>query len=193
MWYSGRYYCQSVVQWAILLLECGTVGEITVSVRCCGRITVRVRYSGRYYCQNVVQWAILLSECGTVGDISVSVWYSGRYYCQGEVRWAILLSGRGTVGDITVRARYGGRYYCQSAVQYAILLSVCYWWVENSVLECGVRNSRHLAGKHYNMRRPILSSVSCLILKAQWYLYIPSGLPLKTHTFCPEHRVVIKW
>jgi hypothetical protein len=40
--YSGRYYCQSElewaillseVEWAILLSECGTVGDITVRVR----------------------------------------------------------------------------------------------------------------------------------------------------------------
>ena len=65
----------SVVQQAILLSECGTVGDITV----------RMWYSGQYYCQSVVQWTILLSECGTVGNITVRVWYSGQYYCQGVV------------------------------------------------------------------------------------------------------------
>ena len=50
--HSGRYYCQIVVQWAILLSECGTVGDITV----------RTMHSGRYYCQIVVQWAILLAS-----------------------------------------------------------------------------------------------------------------------------------
>jgi len=52
VWYSGRYYCQSEVQWATLLSECGAVGDITV----------RVRYSGQYYCHSEVQWEILLSE-----------------------------------------------------------------------------------------------------------------------------------
>jgi len=36
--YGRRYYCQSVVQWAILLSGRGTVGDITVIVW----------YSGRY-------------------------------------------------------------------------------------------------------------------------------------------------
>jgi len=62
VWYSGRYYCQSEVEWAILLPECGTVGDITVRVVTVGNITVRVWYSGRYYCQSEVEWATLLSE-----------------------------------------------------------------------------------------------------------------------------------
>jgi len=38
VWYNGRYYCHGEVQWAILVSECGTVGDISV----------RARYSGRY-------------------------------------------------------------------------------------------------------------------------------------------------
>ena len=104
VWYSGRYYCQCVVQWAILPSECGIVVDITV----------RVWYSVRYYCQSVVQWAILLPVRG-----------SGRYYFQSVVQWEILLSVCGTVGDITVRVWYSGRNYCQSVVQWEILPSEC--------------------------------------------------------------------
>jgi len=42
-----------VVDWAILLSEFGTIGEIS---------------------QSVVQWAILLSDFGIVGDIIDSEW-----------------------------------------------------------------------------------------------------------------------
>jgi len=62
-WYSGRYYCQSVDEWAILLLECRRAGDITI----------RVWQSGRNNCQSVVEWAILLSDCGRWA-ILLSVW-----------------------------------------------------------------------------------------------------------------------
>ena len=54
VWYSGRYYCQSVVNWAIVgwsvvecaifHSECGTMGNIAVRVFCSGYITIRVWY-----------------------------------------------------------------------------------------------------------------------------------------------------
>jgi hypothetical protein len=57
-----------VVQWAILMSECGS-GRFYCQSVVVGDFTVRAGYRGRYYCQNVVQWAILLSERGAVGDI----------------------------------------------------------------------------------------------------------------------------
>jgi len=76
-----------VVQWAILVSERGTVGDITV----------RVWYSGRYYFHSVVQWAILLSKFCTVGDITDRVLLMSLKHCFGVRSKKQSTSGRQTL------------------------------------------------------------------------------------------------
>jgi len=173
--YRERYYCQSVVQWAILLPEWGTVGDITVSVW----------YSRRYCCHCVLHWAILLPEWGTVRDITVSVWYSGRYYCQCVI-----------LGYITARMRYITRYYCQCVVQWAILLSECgtVGDITSKVLLVSLKHCVGVQNKNESTSgRQTLQHAPTSTQRRIFHNPESPVLPIytirftvKTHTFCPH-------